>query len=96
MTRCHGKKKGRDKMRMFRRFYSNGQPHIPDDTAIHLLLEISLLTFQIRNCADDCRNGKDSVSLERLYRIKTYLETAFDLFFTPEEVFTEGSDEENL
>lgn len=71
------------------------QPNIPDDNTIHLLLEICLLTFQIKACADDFRNGKNHVSSDRLFRIKTYLETAFALFCASAESLTEENDEEN-
>lgn len=82
-------------MGLYRLLHPEKQPHVPDDNTIHLLLEICLLTFQIKACADDCRNGKNQVSSDRLFRIKTYLETAFDLFCAPAESFTEESDEGN-
>lgn len=82
-------------MGIYRLLYQAKQPHIPDDNTIHLALEICQLTFQIKDCADDCRNGKNQLSSDRLFRIKTYLETAFDLFCAPAESFTEESDEGN-
>lgn len=71
------------------------KPVMPDDDVIEQINEICFIAHQVQMCAKDCRTGEDRVSLGKLFRIKTYLETAYDLFCASEVTITGESDSDN-